>query len=101
MIIISDTGADIVNAECAFAFAFGQHQTLGTVLIAWGPGVNTVMVAGSEKRLHDGLAQIRKGFKEGWKVCDLLDLLGERANLHTPKIALARGMDLKNPNGGK
>jgi len=85
MLIISDMGTDAVNSEAAFVFSLGANPKDGTtVLLAYGPGVNTILAAVGD-RPERALEFIIKGHKEHWKLCDLRDLLGKRPDITVPQ----------------
>ena len=87
MLILSDMGTDAVNADNAFAFCTGNIPDGTDVLIAYGPGVQTILAAVGD-RPKRALAAIVKARKEGWKLLDLADLLGPRPNLAVAKQGL-------------
>lgn len=92
MFIISDNGKTIVNAEQAFSFDTAEKAD-GSAIIAFGPGFNSVLCVGSSQRCDEALDAIRKAHKEGWKILDLRDKLGQRPNLQVAQLHLP-------PNGG-
>jgi len=84
MLIISDVGAEVVNSEQTFSICVGVTQDGMDVLVAYGPGIN-VPIAGVGDRPQRALAAVVKAHREGWKVLDLQDVLGERPNLSVVK----------------
>jgi hypothetical protein len=87
MLILNDTGTDAVNADVAFAFSIGNTPDGTDVLVAYGPGVNTILAAVGD-RPKRAVEAIAKAHKEGWKLLDLLDLLGARPNIAVAKQGL-------------
>lgn len=85
---MNDTGDSLVNMDNAFAVAMQTAQDGTMVVVAFGPGVNTVLTAGSEERCRQALDAVRKAAKERWAVLDLRDILGQRPNLTVARIAL-------------
>lgn len=94
MLIISDTGTDVVNSDAAFVFSLAKASDQTDVLLAYGPGVQTVLAAMGD-RPAKALEAIVKGIKERRHILDLNDLLGARPNLAVARPALVV------PNGGK
>lgn len=94
MLIVSDTGTDLVNLDNVFAIALGTVADGTTVLMAHGPGVQTVLAAVGDRPKRAAEA-IYQAYKQNWKVVDLNDLLGARPNLAVAKPALVV------PNGGR
>jgi hypothetical protein len=86
MIVVNDTGDSLVNYDSAFAIGMNHDPNSPgiTLVIAFGPGVTTVLTAGSEQRARECLEAIRKGIKQNWKILDLRDELGQRPNLDIP-----------------
>jgi hypothetical protein len=93
MLIVNDLGTDIVNLEEVFSCSIGTTADGMTVLIAYSAGgVNCPLAAVGDRPVR-ALELIVKAHKEGWKILDLHDLLGER-----PKLAVAK-QALIVPNG--
>ena len=92
MLIVNDLGTDVINLDQAFSFSIGMAHDGMEVLVAYGPGVNCPLAAVGD-RPKRALESIVKGHKEGWKIVNLLELLGERPNLTVAKAAIIR------PNG--
>lgn len=90
MLIISDDGKDMVNFDVTFVVSTQPHPTAGLCAVAFGPGLNTVLTVGSEKRIRQCLDAVSKAVKENWKILDLRDILGQRPNLTVaqPQIVL-------------
>jgi hypothetical protein len=88
VIIISDDGRDVVNFDSAFAVST-QTGPAGAAAVAFGPGLNTVLTAGSEERVRQCLAAVAEAIKQNWKVLDLRDKLGQRPNLAVPNLKIA------------
>ena len=85
MLIVNDMGTDIINLEQAFSCSIGMTQEGMEILLAYGPaGVNCPLAAMGDRPVR-ALEAIVKAHKEGWKILDLHDLLGER-----PKLAVAQ-----------
>jgi len=90
VVIITDVGDAIVNFEEAFCLSVQQAPDGQMIVVAFGPGVQTIMTAGSEERARQCLHAVVEAAKGNWKVLDLRDKLGQRPNLTvaTPKIVL-------------
>lgn len=90
MLIIGDQGTDVVNIENAFSFSIGAMPDGSmSVLVAYGLGAQVVLAAVGD-RPNRALEYIVKARKEGWKVCDLNDLLGNRPNLTVAKAIVSK-----------
>jgi len=87
MLIVSDQGTDVVNSEVAFVFSMAAAQDGTAVLVAYGPGVNTVLAAVGD-RPQRALETIVKAQKEGWKIVDLRGVLGERPDITVAKAKI-------------
>ncbi len=87
MLILSDVGTDVVNVDAAFAFSVGNLPDGTDVLIAYGPGVQTIIAAVGD-RPRRALAAIVEAGKHPRHVLDLSDLLGPRPNLAVAKPGL-------------
>lgn len=93
MLIVGDQGTDAINSEVSFSFSLGAMPDGTDVLVAYGPGVQTIIAAVGD-RPRRALELILKAAKEGWKIVDLRDLLGER-----PDIAVAKARIVLPGNG--
>jgi len=87
VIIITDDGGDIVNFDSAFAVS-RQQVPDGVAVVAFGPGVNTVLTVGSDQRARQCLQSVAEAIKQNWKVLDLRDKLGQRPNLTVPRMQI-------------
>jgi hypothetical protein len=91
MLIISDDHQAVVNSDNVFVFQLSVTNDGTDVLLAYGPGINTVLAGLGDRPLRalDAIVEAKNV-----DVLDLSDLLGPRPNLAVAKIALP-------PNGGK
>lgn len=87
MLIVNDRGTDVVNTDNAFVFSVARTPDGTDVLLAYGPGVNTVLASLGD-RPQRALLAIAKAHKEGWKLLDLADLLGPPPNIAIPRPGL-------------
>ena len=88
MLIVNDLGQDVVNLEEVFSCSIGTTAEGMAVLIAYSAGGVSCPLAGAGDRPVRALEAIAKAHKEGWKILDLHDLLGERPALTVAKQAL-------------
>ena len=89
MLIIGDQGTDVVNYENVFSLSIGTMPDGMAVLVAYGLGAQVVVAAVGD-RPNRALEFIIKARKEGWKVCDLNDLIGTRPNLAVAKAIVGK-----------
>lgn len=95
MLIVGDQGDAAVNADEVFSFALGTMNQDGTaVLVAHAAAGMQIILAAVADRPRRALDAIVKAQKEGWKIVNLLDLLGPR-----PDLAVARTLDVVRANG--
>ena len=88
LIIITDVGDAVVNFEATFAVSLQQGPDGQMVVVAFGPGVQTVLTVGSEDRARQCLHHVGEAAKGNWKLLDLRDKLGQRPNLTVPKMQI-------------
>jgi hypothetical protein len=103
MLIVSDSGGEIINADNVFSFSIGMVAPKPgappvDALVAQGGQWTAVLAMGMRERCEKGLDAIRKGVKERWHLLDLRDVpgVGQRPN---PDIVIPRLVGP--PNGGQ
>lgn len=89
MLIVGDQGTDLCNYENVFTFSIGVLQDGTSCLIAYGLGANLVLAAVGD-RPQRALEKIVEAHKQGWKVCDLHDLIGDRPNITVAKAIISK-----------
>jgi hypothetical protein len=81
MLIRSDQGTELVNADTTLAFNIGTMPDGQNAVVALGGGLQTVLTIGSMDRCRKALDAIQTGVKQRTHVVDLLGLLGQRPDL--------------------
>jgi len=105
MYIIGDDGQDIVNVDVAFAFGRAVLPDGNAALVAYGPGITSILIKGSEHRVEAGMRAIHEALKNGQpEILDLAQAVGVGSRpaastaLTVPKIVVPTDV---RPNGGR
>jgi hypothetical protein len=92
MLIVTDSGNEMVNTEQVFAYSVLPTEK-GFAVVAFAPvggqlQLRTFLAQGSKERCAEALKHVQKGLRERWHVLDLLDLMGSPPNLEVPSLVL-------------
>ena len=86
MLIRSDMGTEVVNADQTFSLGIVMAENGAFVLAAFGGGSwQAALCVGSKDRCQRALQAIQDGVKQRTHIVDLLGLLGQRPDIAVPQ----------------
>jgi hypothetical protein len=88
VLIVTDDGTAIVNADSINALSIGTAPDGTQVLVAFCPSSQTIVAAGPAERLTDAMRHIIDAWRTNQKVVPLPEILGPRPAVEPARTGL-------------